>query len=145
MMAGEPDLSSFRSVFTEWVEACWFAEREAATRHLDALLGFPAEVLFVGSLSLLAQLLAVFAPGAEAEVARALADHLIIAGPDPAREALIRDVVVAAGSNPTGRAALLGGHTAEAITGAALECASLFAQAMANREGVVPSIILEDL
>jgi hypothetical protein len=26
-----------------------------------------------------------------------------------------------------------------------LECASLFAQAMANRDGVVPSIILEDL
>ena len=144
-MAGEPGLGPFKTAFTEWVEACWFAETEAAQRHLDTLLGFPANVVFAGSLSVLAQLLEAFAPAGVADVAAALADHLLITGPDPVREALIRDVVVAAGSEPAARGALLGRHSVEAVTGAALECASLFAQAMANRDGVVPSIILEDL
>jgi hypothetical protein len=144
-MAGEPGPAPFKAVFTEWVEACWFAEGDAAQRHLDTLLGLPANVLFVGSLSVLADLLDAFAPAGVADVAAALADHLIIAGPDPAREALIRDVVVAAGSDPAARGALLGRHSLEAVTGAALECASLFAQAMANRDGVVPSIVLEEL
>jgi hypothetical protein len=144
-MAVEPDPASFRTAFTEWVEACWFAEHDAAERHLEAMLRFPANVVFAGSLSLLADLLEGFAPGDEADVATALADHLIMTGPDPEREALIRDVVVAAGSAPADRAAVLGRHTVEAITGAALECASLFAQAMANRDGVVPSTILDEL
>jgi hypothetical protein len=144
-VAGEPGLALFKTIFTEWVEACWFAERDAAERHLDTLLGLPADVVFAGSLSVLADLLAAFASAGVADVAAALADHLIITGPDPAREALIRDVVVAAGSDPAARGALLRRHSVEAVTGAALECASLFAQAMANRDGVVPSIILEDL
>jgi hypothetical protein len=144
-MAGEPAPVPFRTAFTEWVEACWFAESNDAQRHLDTLLGLPASVVFAGSLSVLADLLEAFAPAGLADVAAALADHLIITGPDPAREGLIRDVVTAAGSDPAARGALLGRHSVEAVTGAALECASLFAQAMANREGVVPSIILEDL
>ena len=73
------------------MEACWFAEREAADDRLQAMLGFPADVVLVGSLSVLAR------------------------------------------------------HGAESVTGAALECASVLAQAMANRQGVVPSSILLEL
>lgn len=144
-MAAEPDAPSFALAFTEWVETCWFGERDVAARRLDAVLGFPADVVLVGSLSLLARLLEAFAPAGEAEVAAALAHHLIIMGPDPERETLIREVVLAAGSTPAARAALLARHGAEAITGAALECASFLTQAVANREGVVPSSILEGL
>ncbi len=144
-MATEPDFDSFAAAFTEWVEACWFAEGDNADRRLDALLAFPAHVVLLGSVSLLAGLLEAFAPAGAAEVAAALADHLIITGPDPEREQLIHDVVVAAGATPAARTALLERHSAEAITGAALECASLFTQALANRHGVVPSSILEEL
>jgi hypothetical protein len=144
-MTGEPDAPSFALAFAEWVEACWFDERDDAARRLDALLGFPADVVLVGSLSLLARLLEAFAPAGEAEVAAALAQHLIITGPDPEREALIRDVVLAARSTPSARDLMLARHGAGAITGTALECASFLTQAVANREGVVPSSILEDL
>lgn len=144
-MAAEADFESFAPVFTEWVEACWFGERDAADRGLEAVLAFPPHVVLLGSLSLLTRLLEAFAPGGEVEVAAALADHLIITGPDPAREQLIRDVVMAAASTPAARAALLERHSAEAITGAALESASLFTQALANRHGVVPSSILDEL
>lgn len=75
----------------------------------------------------------------------ALADHLIITGPDPAREALIRAVVDAAGAAPAARREVLMTHGSEAVTAAALECSSVLAQALANRWGVVPSNILEDL
>ena len=109
------------------------------------MLGFPADVVLVGSLSLLARLLQAFAPGGEAEVAGALADHLIITGPDPERETLIRDVVLGAVASAPDRVALLARHGAEAVTRAALECASVLAQAMANRQGVVPSSILLEL
>jgi hypothetical protein len=144
-MTAEPDLVSFARAFSEWVEACWFGERDAADRGLDTVLAFPANVVFTGSLALLARLLEAFAPAGAADVAAALAQHLIITGPDPEREALIRDVVVAAGSTSAAGAALAERYTVEEITGAALECASLFAQAVANRHGVVPSSILEDL
>jgi len=127
------------------VEACWFAEREAADDRLQAVLGFPADVVLVGSLSVLARLLEAFAPGGQAEMAAALADHLLITGPDPQRETLIRDVVLGAGAGPPARLALLARHGAESVTGAALECASVLAQAMANRQGVVPSSILLEL
>ena len=127
------------------MEACWFAEREAADDRLQAMLGFPADVVLVGSLSVLARLLEAFAPGGQAEMAAALADHLLITGPDPQRETLIRDVVLGAGAGPPARLALLARHGAESVTGAALECASVLAQAMANRQGVVPSSILLEL
>jgi hypothetical protein len=144
-MAGEPDAASFVPAFTDWVEACWFGEGDVATRRLEAVLGLPAEVVLVGSLSLLARLLETLAPPGEADVAAALAHHLIITGPDPEREALIRDVVLAACSTPAARAALLARHGAEAVAGAALECASFLTQAEANRQGVVPSSILDGI
>jgi hypothetical protein len=40
---------------------------------------------------------------------------------------------------------LLRSYGPEAVEGAALECSSVLAQALANRWGVVPSNILEDL
>jgi hypothetical protein len=144
-MAGEPDAPSFVHAFSEWVEACWFDERDVAGPRLEAVLGLPADVVLVGSLSLLARLLEAFAPAGEADVAAALAHHLIITGPDPEREALIRAVVLVAGSTPAARAALLARHGAEAIIAAALECASFLTQAEANRQGVVPSSILDGL
>jgi hypothetical protein len=145
LSATEADLPAFVLAFSEWVEACWFAEHDAADNRLQAVLGFPADVVLVGSLSLLARLLQAFNPGAEVEVAAALADHLIITGPDAERETLIRDVVLGAGADPPARVALLARHGAEAVTRAALECASVLAQAMANRHGVVPSSILLEL
>ncbi len=78
------------------------------------------------------------------DVGGALAEHLLITGPDPPREALIRAVVVAAGAGPAARRELLLTYGAEAVEAAALECASVLAQALANRWGVVPSNILED-
>ena len=74
----------------------------------------------------------------------ALASHLIITGPDPAREQLIRAVVAAAGGGPEARRALLVAYGPEAVEAAALECSSVLAQALANRWGVVPTNILED-
>ncbi|MDQ3946753.1 MAG: hypothetical protein M3357_16685 [Actinomycetota bacterium] len=50
-----------------------------------------------------------------------------------------------AGAGPAARGGLLARHGSEAVTGAALECASFLAQVLANREGVVPSSILRDL
>jgi hypothetical protein len=141
--AGGP---SFVEAFAEWVEACWFAEREAADARLEAVLRFPADQVLTGSLAVLARLLPTFAPAGETEVAGALVEHLLITGPDPKREALIRDVVLGAGSGAgRGPGALVARHGTEAVTGTALECASVLAQAMANRQGVVPSSILLDL
>ena len=145
LSATEADLPAFVLAFSEWVEACWFAEHDTVDNRLQAVLGFPADVVLVGSLSLLAQLLQAFKPGDEVEIAAALADHLIIMGPDPERQALIHDVVLGAGASPPTRVALLARHGAEAVTRTALECASVLAQAMANRQGVVPSSILLDL
>jgi hypothetical protein len=97
-MATGPDLAPFVVAFSEWVEACWFSEQDAADRCLE--------------------------------------------GPDPQREHLIGDVVRGANASPPVRAAILERHGSEAVTGAALECASVLAQAMAERDGVIPSSIL---
>jgi hypothetical protein len=143
-MAAEAEFDSFAGAFTEWVEACWFGEIDAADLRLEAMLAFPPDVILAGSLSLLTRLLEAFTPAGVVEVAAALAEHLIITGPDPEREQLIRDVVVAAGSRPAARA-LVERHSLEAMIPAALECASLLTQALANRHGVVPSSILDEL
>ena len=144
-MAEETEARSFVPAFSEWVEACWFGEHERAADRLDALLQLPASDVLVGSLSLLGRLVQAFLPGGEAEVAAALAQHLIVTGPDPNREALIRDVVVAAGSAPSAQAGLLARHGPEAVITTALECLSYLTQTEAERQGVVPSSILEDL
>lgn len=144
-MGAESDMAAFVVAFSEWVEACWFDERDVTGRRLDAVLRFSPDVVLVGSLSLLARLVAaVIATGGE-PVAAALAHHLIVTGPDPDREALIRDAVLGAGAGPVARGALLAGHGSEAVTRAALECASFLAQVLADREGVVPSSVLRDL
>jgi hypothetical protein len=140
----ESDPEEFTTAFAEWVEACWFDEREATERRLDAVLGFPPDVVLVGSLALLARLVAATASGGEA-VAAALAQHLIVPGPDPEREALIRDVVLAAGSPAPARRPLFGRHDPGSIIRTALECASYLTQVLAEREGVVPSSIVRDL
>jgi hypothetical protein len=140
----ESELAAFVVAFGEWVEACWFDERADTGRRLDAVLAFPSGVVLVGSLSLLARLVEAAGGGAE-DVAAALAQHLIVPGPDPGRQALIRDVVLAAGASPADRASLLGRHDSEAIAGTALECASFLTQVLAERDGVVPSSILEEL
>jgi hypothetical protein len=146
-MEAESDVPAFIVAFSEWVEACWFDERDMTGRRLDAVLGFPAEVVLVGSMSLLARLMEAFAPagaGAEA-VASAVAHHLIVTGPDPERQSLIREVVLAAGSTAAARGSLLGRHDSGSITRAALESASFLTQVLADREGVVPSSIVRDL
>jgi hypothetical protein len=147
-----PDLDPFVAAFGEWVEACWFAEHDRAPARLEALLAFPADVVLVGSLELLGRLLELSDPrggnpalGNTADVGAALAEHLLITGPDPPREALIRAVVAGAGAAPAVRRELLVTYGSEAVTAAALECSSVLAQALANRWGVVPSNILEDL
>jgi hypothetical protein len=147
-----PDLDAFVAAFGEWVEACWFAEHDRAEARLEALVAFPPDVVLVGALWILGRLLEVNDPrgvapalGESGDVGAALAEHLLITGPDPAREALIRAVVAAAGASPEARRALLDTYGAEAVEAAALECSSLLAQALANRWGVVPSNILEDL
>lgn len=145
VMGAESDVAAFVVSFTEWVEACWFDERDMTGRRLDAVLGFPADVVLVGSLSLLARLVEAFGGAGDEAVGAALAHHLIVTGPDPDRQGLIRDVVLAAGAGPAARTALLVRHGSEAVTGAALECASFLTQVLANREGVVPSSILRDL
>lgn len=139
--------------FGEWVEACWFAEHDRAAARLDALLAFPPDVVLVGALTVLGRLLELsdprgFAPalGDTGDVGAALADHLLITGPDPARAALIRAVVAGAGpgADPAVRRDLLASYGREAVTAAALECSSVLAQALANRGGGVPSNVLED-
>lgn len=133
------------------MEACWFAERERAQSRLEALLGLPPDVVLVGALTVLARLLErsdprgfASTPGDVDDVGGALAEHLLITGPDPAREALIRAVVARAGAAPAARRELLSTYGTEAVTAAALECSSVLAQALANRWGVVPSNVLED-
>jgi len=147
-----PDLDRFVIAFGEWVEACWFAEHDQADARLEALVAFPPDVVLVGALWILSRLLELNDPrglapalGDVADVGGALAEHLLITGPDPAREELIRAVVAAAGATPEVRRELLLTYGAEAVEGAALECSSVLAQALANRWGVVPSNILEDL
>jgi hypothetical protein len=149
-----PDVDAFVAAFGEWVEACWFAENDRAQARLEALLAFPPDVVLVGSLWTLGRLLEVSDPrgltpavadGSGDDVGGALAAHLLITGPDPGREALIRAVVAGAGAEPEVRLELLRRYGTEAVEGAALECASVLAQALANRWGVVPSNILEDL
>jgi hypothetical protein len=152
-VTGEPpDLPAFVAAFGEWVEACWFAEHGRAQARLEALLAFPPDVVLVGSLWTLARLLEVSDPrglapalGDVEDVGGALASHLLITGPDPDREGLIRAVVAGAASGPAARLELLRRYGPEAVEGAALECASVLAQALANRWGVVPTNILEDL
>ena len=140
------------AAFGEWVEACWFAELDRADARLEVVAAFPPDVVLVGSLWILGRLLEVNDPrgiapalGDTGEVGAALAEPLLITGPDPDREALIRAVVAAAGAGPEARWALLMAYGPEAVEAAALECSSLLAQALANRWGVVPSNILEDL
>lgn len=148
----QPDLDAFVAAFGEWVEACWFAEPDRADARLEALVAFPPDVVLVGALWILRRLLEVNDPrgvapalGDAGDVGGALAEHLLITGPDPAREALIRAVVAAAGAGPEARRALLVAYGTEAVEAAALECSSVLAQALANRWGVVPTNILEDL
>jgi hypothetical protein len=140
------DLEAFVAAFGEWVEACWFAEQDSAEVRLEALLAFPPDVVLVGALTILSRLLELSDPrGFDVDdVGGALAEHLLITGPDPAREALIRAVVARAGAAPAARRELLVTYGTEAVTAAALECSSVLAQALANRWGVVPSNVLED-
>jgi len=152
LIDGLPELDGFVAAFGEWVEACWFAESDRAEARLEALVGFPPDVVLVGALWILRRLLEVNDPrglapalGHSGDVGAALAEHLLITGPDPAREALIRAVVAAAGAGPDTRRGLLETYGAEAVEAAALECSSVLAQALANRWGVVPTNILEDL
>jgi hypothetical protein len=146
-----PELDAFVAAFGEWVEACWFAEHDRAPGRLEAVLAFPPDVVLVGALWVLRRLLELSDPrgvapalGDTADVAAALVDHLLITGPDPGREQVIRAVVVAAGGGPEARRAVLATYGAEAVEAAALECSSVLAQALANRWGVVPTNILED-
>jgi hypothetical protein len=146
-----PDLDDFVAAFGEWVEACWFAEHERARAWLEKVLAFPADVVLVGALTTLRRLLELSDPrglapalGDGRDVGAALAEHLLITGPDPAREALIRAVVTAAGSGPEARREVLVAYGPEAVEGAALECSSVLTQALANRWGVVPTNVLED-
>jgi hypothetical protein len=146
-----PDFDAFVAAFGEWVEACWFAENDRAAALLEVLLAFPPDVVLVGALMILSRLLELsdprgFAPalGPVGDIGGALAEHLLITGPDPDREALIRAVVARAGAEPAARRELLVTYGSEAVTAAALECSSVLAQALANRWGVVPSNVLED-
>ena len=161
-MGQVPDIDAFVAAFGEWVEACWFAEHDRAPARLELLLAFPPDVVLVGSLELLRRLLELSDPrglasgpgpsgdviaGAvtDGDIGGALAEHLLITGPDAPREALIRAVVTGAGASPAERRNLLMTYGPEAVAGAALECSSVLAQALANRWGVVPTNILEDL
>jgi len=145
------DLDAFVAAFGEWVEACWFAEDDRARAGLEKVVAFPPDVVLVGALTTLRRLLELSDPrglapalGDAGDVGGALAEHLLITGPDPGREALIRAVVTAAGSCPQVRREVLAVYGPEAVGGAALECSSVLTQALANRWGVVPTNILED-
>ena len=114
LIDAEPELDAFVAAFGEWVEACWFAEHDRAESRLEAVVAFPPDVVLVGALWILRRLLEVNDPrglapalGDAGDVGAALAEHLLITGPDPAREALIRAVVAAAGASPEARRALL--------------------------------------
>lgn len=151
MISDLADLDAFVPAFAEWVEACWFAEHQRAEARLETLLAFPPDVVLVGALTVLSRLLDLSDPrglapalGDVGDVGEALAQHLLVTGPDPARERLIRAVVAGAGAAPAVRRELLVTYGTEAVTAAALECSSVLAQALANRWGVVPSNILED-
>jgi len=144
-MGADSDLAAFVEAFSEWVEACWFDERDVTGRRLEVVLRFAPDLVLVGSLSLVARLVPAVAGAGEEHVGAALAHHLVVTGPDPGREALIRDVVLGAGAGPAARADLLARHGSEAVTRAALESASFLTQVLADREGVVPSSILRDL
>ena len=152
MIDSQPDLEAFVAAFGEWVEACWFAEQDRAASRLQAVVAFPPDVVLVGALWILRRLLEVNDPrglapalGEVGDVGGALAEHLLITGPDPDREALIRAVVAAVAAGPDARRALLATYGTEAVEATALECSSVLAQALANRWGVVPTNILEDL
>ena len=140
-MEPEPDARSFLSTFSDWVESLSFGERDAADRALGRLLDLPGELVLGSSLGLVSRLLESFHPAVPYEIAEALVVHLIHPGPDPERAALLRDVVLAAGGQP----ARLAGHETEALAVAAIECASFLTQALADREGVVPSSVLRGL
>lgn len=140
--------ADFRTAFTEWVEALWFDERDDANRYLEQLVDLPPEVVLAGSLSLLTTLREAFvARSLESELGVALAEHLLIGGDDPERAGLIADVVAMAGpdADPASRAAVVARRGGAAVTGAALECSSLLIQVVAERLGVIPSVVLEDL
>jgi hypothetical protein len=151
-----PDLDAFVAAFGEWVEACWFAEHDRARAWLEKVVAFPPDVVLVGALTTLRRLLELSDPRGlapvlgdpehlcDGEVGAARAEHLLITGPDPGREALIRAVVTAAGGGPEARRQVLVAYGPEAVEGTALECASVLTQALANRWGVVPTNILED-
>lgn len=134
--------AGFVATLAEWVDAVWFAEPAIADEQLAKLVAFPPETVLAGSVAVLARLLEAYFPGPPAAVAAALAGHLIFGPPDPDREALIADVLTAACSTPLARHALLARHGPEAVERTALECASVLAQAEANRQGVIPSSIL---
>lgn len=138
----------FRRAFTEWVEALWFDERDDANRALERLVDLPPEVVLAGSLSLLTRLREAFiSRSLEPELAAALAEHLVIGREDPDRAGLIADVMAMAGpdTDPRTRAAVVNRRGGAAVTGAALECSSLLIQVVAERLGVIPSVVLEDL
>lgn len=143
MQTPDPDAASFLPTFAEWVEACWFAEHDAADRRLEAVLRLPPDTVLVGSMVVLGRLMESFATAPE-DIAAALVAHLVV-GSDGARAAVIRDVVLATGAEPADHRPLLARHGPEAVTRAALECASFLAQAIAEREGVVPSSIVRGL
>lgn len=148
MTAGSRDETRFRKAFTDWVEALWFGEREEATRNLEILVELPPEVVLGAALDTLTRLREAFVSRSlEPDLAGALARHLLVAGDDPDRAALIAEVVgmAAPEANPAARADVVARRGGAAVTGAALECASLLTQVVAERLGVIPSVVLEDL
>jgi len=146
-MGAAPDIE-FRRAFTDWVEALWFGERDDANRNLEALVDLPPEVVLAGALSLLTRLREAFVSRSlEPELAGALAEHLMVTRDDPDRAGLIADVISMAGpdADPASRAGVVARRGGAEVTGAALECSSLLTQVVAERLGVVPSVVLEDL
>lgn len=146
-MAGTYD-AEFRRAFTDWVEALWFDEREEANRALEMLVDLPPEVVLAGALSLLTRLREAFVSRSlEPELAGALAEHLMVGRDDPERADLIAEVMSMAGpdADPAGRAAVVAHRGGAAVTGTALECSSLLTQVVAERLGVIPSVVLDDL
>lgn len=139
---------AFRRAFSDWVEALWFGESDEANRSLGILVDLPPEVVLGEALGVLRRLQDAFVSrSVEPVLAEALADHLLVTGDDPERAALIADVVAMAAHEtpPAARAAVLTHRGSAAVTGAALECASMLTQVVAERLGVIPSVVLEDL